>query len=471
MTAPTANNPKAIPCGFHPKNTLGQSSSPHQAPARGHSLGFPRFNGRKRNQLAIEVSVGDNVKSASQKFESLVPMVGEPHPKRKKLGSPHNPVDYLAPPSSNDSDLGQQPGDQACENDKPSSTPEKIKKFTKPQKIMDSKKAKPRCKTNGQKTGNTVGSFLRSPDATRTQAPVEIKLHNTGLPPISRSTYKGTARADPSAAFRSASAAKGTSQHEFGGKSKYFLPDRGTEGQPLRNQFRDCNGRRRTSDEGNLSSDELESGTTVGNHAIINLSPPDKRSCSISPAKKPVSTLNAPSSEDGFGGLAPSTIPSTKFWTGTNRRRQPISSPPISVDFRLEEINSWGIGLNFIVGTDKILIKGPDLGLDFNSKHRVYHVQLQGKKQSSSHQIDPKSVTKAIVAKGGTKLRFDFPANKIIYVETFTEFDAYAFLRHMESIQQLLKIEWKSRYAKYQASFERWILLTFSKRMDGQSHR
>lgn len=476
MATLTANDPKPIPRGFQPKNTLGQSSNAHQAPNNGHSSGFPSTSGRKRNQLEIGVSIGDNVKQISPEFGLYVPLVGEPLPKRKKLGSSY-PTKYLNPPSSHRSDIlriGQppkifhEPEDHACENHSQSLTLDRLTEYAKPQKTMGNSKTKAKIKAKDQKTENSESVTLHSPDASPTLVPVEIQLHNATPPPISRPAYKGTARTNPSTTLNSGSAARETAQAGSGGKSKYFPVDRRTETESRMNQYRDYNGRRRRSDMRNLSSDELESGTTVGNHAVVNLASSDKRTRSTIPTEDLVPTLNA--FRDNFGGLAPSTIPSTKFGIRPNKRQQPKNPPPTSVDLRQEESKSWGIELGSIAGTDATLIKGPDLGLDFNSMHQVYQVQLQGKKQGVHHQINPKSILKVLVAEGGTKLRFEFPSGGKIDIKMLTESDVYALLKHMRDHRRV-KIEWKSRYAKFLVSSERLELLTFSKRVDGQSIR
>lgn len=447
MAPLTADDLKVIPRGFQPKNTLGQSLSAHQLTAPGSSSGFPISNGRKRNQLEIELSVGDNVKQVSQELGSRVPSIGEPHPKRKKLASPHNPAKYSDPLKSNGSDIlrirrpkyGSE--DHACENHSQSLTFDRIKDCAKPQETNGSIIAKATYKTKGEKRGITETVILQSPDVSPMQVPTEI--HNDGaLPPISRPAYKETARIDPSVTFRLDSSARGISQIDSGKKSKYFLSDRGTERPSRKNQYRDDNGRRRTSDMRNLSSDELESGTTVGTHTVVNLASSDKRLRSANPAKNLALTLNSHLPRDNFGGLAPSTIPSTKFRKGANRRQQFINSPSLSAEVRQEKSESWGVELGCIVGTNSELIKGPDLGLDFNKKNEVYHVQLQGKKQGSNHQIDPKTIQKATISHDAKKMRFDFQPGKNISVQMLTEHDGFALLRHMQVIRPLI-IEWK----------------------------
>ena len=401
--------------------------------------------------MEIGLSVGDNVKQLGQEFGLIVPLVGEPQPKRKKLRSPHNPAKHLEPNGLNRSDvlhnrqppnIIQQSQHHACEDYSQSLTSNTTDDYIKPQKNLVSNKSKAKQKAEGQTAEKPESVTLHSPDTSPTQVSFGNPLHNAALLPSSRRAYKGTARTVSSIALRPGSLARGTSQADSDGKSKYFQSDRGT-GKPSRmNQHRECNGRRLVSDVRNLSSDELESETTIGNHAVVNLASSDKRLRSTSPAKNLGSNSSALSTRDKFGGLAPSTIPSTKFWTGAKTGQQSMNSPPLSVEFRQKESESWGVELGSIVGKNLVMIKGLDLGLEFNSKDQVYCVQLQGQKQGPSYQIDPKSVLKATGAKGGKKLRFEFPLGEKIDIQLLRESDASAILEHMDKIRPL-KIDWK----------------------------
>lgn len=431
----------------------------HQVSARSSSFGLPSSHGKKRNQLEIEVSIGDNVKQASQELEWRVSSVGEPQPKRKKHGSSHGSAKSIDPPGSTYSDVShnrrspniiQGLGDIFENHGRPS---DRIKDLTKPQKTMGSNKAKTGNRVKFQQTGSEESVILHSPDAGPTQESSEIQLHNDALPPISPPAYKGTARTDSCIALKSRSAARGALQADSDGKSKYFPSDRRSERQSQIKQNRGHNGRAQTSDVRNLSSDELESGTTVGNHAVVNLASSGKRLRSISPAKTLASTVNAPLPKDNFDGLTPSTIPKTNFRVTAKRRQQFMNPPHTSVDDKQKESESWGMGLSSIVGKNSILIKGPDLGLDFNSNYKIYQVQLQGKKQSSDHQIDPKTLLKVVVAEDGTKLRFEYSSSKKIDVEMLKKSDVSLLLQHMRE-RYVFKIELKSRYANPLVGFK-----------------
>lgn len=463
VATPTANDSKGIPSGFRPKNTLSQASTEHPVPAHGSSSGFSSFNGRKRNQLEIEVSIGDNVIQEKQRLGSCGPLDGEPHPKRKKLGSSHSPK-CLNPPGSNQSELLHNHrlksifeglGDCLLKN--PSQSFDKIKDLTEPQRTMGSNKAKTGSRAKREKTQSTESVVLHSPKASPTRVHSEIQIHNSAPPPISRPAYNGIARADSSIASRSASAIKETSQGDSDGKSKYFPSERRSERQSRIKQHRGHNGRLRTSDMRNLSSDELESGTTVGSHAVVNLASSDERLRSTSPVKNLTSASDALSPRDIFGGLPLSNIPSTTFQRGANGRQQFKNSPPLNT---VQESSLWGIELNRIVATNSKSINGPDLGIDFNSNHQVYQVHLQGKKLGLDYQINPKSLRKVIVAEDGTKLRLEFPSGKKIDVEIHKKSDVTLFLHHMQRFA-LPKIEFKPRYAVSLVDLQRWNLLTF----------
>lgn len=402
----------------------------------------------------------------SQEFESCIPSIGEPHPKRKRLGSSHSPAKSLDPPGSNPSDTRQigRPTNiyrDIKDDDRAKSNQllifDRIQDGIKSPKVNGGIEAKARYKSNIQKTGNTESVILRSPDVSPVQVPIEIQLHNSAWPRVSRRTYKGTARMDPSITPRPGSAFRETSHTASGEKSKYFRSDSGAETQSRTKKHRGLNGGHDTMRAGNLSSDELDSGTTVGNRAVVNLVSSRKRSRSTSPAQSLASTLNALLPKDNCGGLAPSTIPNTIFQT---KKKQQIMSPaPISVDHKKEESESWGMELSSIVGKDSIFIKGPDLGLDFNSNYQIYQVQLQGKKQGPNHLIDPKCVQRVIFAKDGTKMRFEFSSNKKIDVEMLKKSDVSLLLRHMTT-HRLHQIE-RSRYVNPLVGFRRCNSLTF----------
>jgi hypothetical protein len=416
--------------------------------------------------------VGDNVTSTSQHFQTYVSPVGEQQAKRQKLGSQSNPQNHSDPLSSNDSDIcftaqaetkSQQPRRQVQKDFSQTSALDgkegggfKIDEYIKLERRMDSTlrtriKAKPRTPIN------TESSVCTSPDATVTQAPVRNVLQNANRPSIGRSTYKGTARIDSSIPLETGSAANGTSQYDTGGKSRYFPssnrltdntsrgkldPEHGTQGR---------HDKRRTSDEKYLSSDELESGTTVGDHATVNLALSNKISRPNSPAKAMTSTVNVMLSRDGLGGLAPSTIPRTK-WTGRHRGQRGITSSSLSDDLMMQEKESWGIDLDTI-STNQIMIKGPGLGLDFNSENQVYYVKFQGKKQDSSLQIDPKKLRRAILAKGHRKLRFELVSSQKIDIEMSNDEGVSTLLEQIESTLPLA-VEWKTRYAQCEVSFD-----------------
>lgn len=480
MATLIADDPQRIPGGFKPQNTLVQSPNAHKGAAYGSSSASLSSSRRKRNQLELDVSIGSNVKQMSLELRSCVPLAGEPRPKRKKIGSPHDSAKSFDLPGSNRGDIShiRQPQfmvpklkDQGCENNSRLSKIDGVEDCIEHQKTMDSNKARERYEANGQKTENTESIILQPPDASSVHCPIEIQVHNATRSPSSRPAYKGTARPDPPVALRSGSTARGILQSDSGGKSKYFPQDRGAGRQPRRGQYRDCNGKHRISDGINLSSDELEGGTTVGNHTVVNLASSDKRLRSTSPVKTPLSTSRTLLSADRFDGLAPSTIQSTNFQTGAMKRQHLNHSPPLNVDSGQEETKSWGIGLVSIVGMDGTLIKGPDLGLDFISKQQVYQVQLQGKKQGPGHQIDPKYLKRAIGAEGtedaedaSTKLRLETVSGEKYDVEMTNHLDVHDLLKHMQGIRlRPLKIDWKSRYAKFRATSARWKLLTFSK--------
>lgn len=408
--------------------------------------------------MEIELSIGDNVKQVSQEFESCVHSGGEPHPKRKKLELSHSSAKSFDPAGSNSSDalqiglptnVNRELKDDVCAKPNKSSTFDRIDDGIESRKINGGLEAKARYKTNGQKTGNVESVIPQSSDVSPMQVPIEIQLHDDARPRVSRRIYKRTARTAPSTAVGPGSAVSESPQTDSGEKSKYFPSDGGTEGQSRTKQHRGWNGSHYTMHKGNLSSDELESGTTVGNHAVVNLASSGKKSRSTSPAKTLASTLNAPLPKDNLGGLAPSTIPNTIFQT---KRKQQIMNPaPIIVDHKQKESESWGMELSSIVGKDSTLIKGPDLGLDFNINHQIYQVQLQGKKQGTDHQINPKFVLKVLVAKDGTKLRFEFSSNEKIDIELLKKSDMSLLLQHMEKYH-LNQIE-KSRYVSPLADF------------------
>ena len=473
-------NSKSIPSGFKPRNTLTETSSAPQALARGYFLALPTSKGRKRSQLDIEVSVGDNVKPESQEFKPHSSLTGEPHPKRTKLASPYKFEGDSDPPSSNDCDIlhinhpqlrFQESRNQVYRNLSLSSefdisgdfrSSAHVPEYTKLEQTMNSN-PQARKKTKFRRTGSRGGSAI-SPDTSPPQAPVEVVLHSAGRPSPRRSTYKGTARTDPSIAVKSGPAVNGGSQYETGGKSRFFpSPDlpavkplhseldeprialpRETRAIPLRYQFQDCRGKRRNSDVRNLSSDELESGTTVGNHAVVNLASPGRTSRSTSLAKNSATSMNAVLPEGSLGGLAPSTIPSTK-WTGQHRTRQTTNRLNPSVKLRQEEEELWGIDL-VSISRDQTVIQGPDLGLEFNSKDRVYQVKRQGKKPNPGFQIDPKYIWKVVMAEGCTKIRFEILANKTIDIETSEERNVFELLTKIQTIHQPI-IERKPRYA------------------------
>lgn len=473
-------NSKSIPSGFKPRNTLTETSSAPQVLTRSYFVALPTSKGRKRTQLDIEVSVGDNVKSESQELKPHSSPTGEPHPKRTKLASPHKLEGYSDPPSSNDYDIlhinhpqlrFQEPRNQVYRNHSLSSdfdingnvrSSARVSEFTKLEQTMNSN-PQARKKTKSRRTGSRGGSAI-SPDTSPPQAPVEVVLHSAVRPSPRRSNYKGTARTDPSIAVKSGPAVNGGSQYETGGKSRFFpSPDlpavkplhseldeprialpRETRAIPLRYQFQDCRGKRRNSDVRNLSSDELESGTTVGNHAVVNLSSPGRTSRSTSLARNSASSMNAVLPEGSLGGLAPSTIPSTK-WTGQHRSRQATNRSNPSVKIRQEEEELWGIDL-VSISRDQTVIQGPDLGLEFNSKDRVYQVKRQGKKQNPSFQIDPKNIRKVVIAKGCTKLRLEISVNKPIDIETSEERNVSELLTKIKTVH-LPTIECKPRYA------------------------
>ena len=464
MAILTADDPKGIPRGFQPKNTLSQASNAHPVPAHGSSSGFPSSNGRKRNQLEIEVSIGDNVIQDNQGLESSGPLAGEPHPKRKRLRSSHSPKCLNSTGSNHGEGLHNHRPKSIVQGldlpKNPSQSLKKIKDLTEPQKTMDSNKAKTGSRAKREKTESTERVILRSPEASPTRVHSETQIHNSALPSVSRLVYKETARADSSIPFNSASAIKETSQADSDGKSKYFPSERRSERQSRAKQHPDRNGRLRKWDMRNLSSDELESGTTVGNHAVVNLASSDERLRSTSPAKNLTSAFDALPPRDNLGGLARSNIPSTKFRTGANGRQHFKDSPPLNKDYKQEESKLWGVELNYIVGINSKSIKGPDLGLDFNSNRQIYQGQLQGKKLGPDHQINPKTLWKVIVAEDGTKLRFEFLSSKKIDVEIHKKSDVFLLLQHMRKFG-LCKIESKPRYAISLVALQRWNLLTF----------
>jgi hypothetical protein len=485
---PPANSSQVIPSGFRPRNTLTEAPIAHQAQNHGQSLGSSNIIGRKRNQLDIEARVGDNVKSANQEFDRYITLVGETRAKRQKLGSPHNPEDNLDPSSSNDSDIlhrspmqikNQEPRSQMHTNRSRTSAPYGnennvpnfgLGEYHKVQKLMDSalgarNRAKPR------KTSNTGSSFHFPPDASPTQSLVGITPKFTKGAPSTHLRYRGTANLDPNIVDKTGSVANEAPQHDFGEKSRFFpnthgvtwstscTPSYSTKsaldgrvhlGQHLlRNQFQDCNGKRRTSDMKNLSSDELEGETTVGNYAVVNLASPNNGSRSTSPAKNIVSNLNTTRPGEDVSGLSPSTIPSTK-WTGSNGRRQVLKSPSLGVGSRQKEKESWGIDL-VAISTREIVLRGPDLGLDFFDKDQTYCVIQRGKKQDARLQIELNSIRKAIMAKGCTKLRIEFRGNKKIDIEMSQESQVSALVNHIQQTS-LVDVDWKPRYAKHQVS-------------------
>lgn len=321
-----------------------------------------------------------------------------------------------------------------------------------------------RKKAKFRRTSSRGGSAI-SPDTSPTQAPVGSVLHSAGGPTTRRSTYKGTARTDPSIAIKSGSGVNGGPQYDTGRSSRFF-PSSGrpavkplhseldgpriaipgeTRVISLRSQFQDCHGKRRTSDVRNLSSDELESGTTIGNHAVVNLASPGRRSRSTSPAKNSTSSMNGVLPEGSLVGLAPSSIPSTK-WTGQYRSRQATNHLNPTVKLRQEEGELWGIDL-VSISRDQTVIQGPDLGLEFNCKDQVFQVKRQGKKQNPSLQIDPKTIRKVITAKECTKLRFEIFASKTIDIEVSKERDVLELLEKIKITEQHT-VESKPRYAE-----------------------
>lgn len=407
------------------------------------------------------------MKSAIQEPGQHVTLVGESRAKRQKLGSPHNPEDKLDPPSSNDSDIllrspmqtrNQDPRSQMHADCNRTSVLHgnadivpKIGQgeYLKIQRLMDStvisrNKAKPR------KTSNTGSSIQFSPDASPIQTLLGTKPQfSKGAPPIP-SGYRGTAQEDPSIIDKTGSVANEASQHDFGEKSRYFPNSHINVGkQLLRNQFQDCNGKRRTSDIKNLSSDELEGETTVGNFAVVNLASPNNGSRPTSPAKNLTSNLNSVLSGEDVSGLSPSTIPITK-WTGSKGRRQGLKLPSRGVDSRHKEKESWGIDL-VSISTKEVVLTGPDLGLDFVEKDQIYYVKQRGKKQDVRLHFEPNSIRKATLAKGCAKLRIEFCGNKKIDIEMPQESQVSALVNHIQQTS-ILSVEWKPRYAKIQVS-------------------
>lgn len=457
-SSPELKSPK-IPSGFVPRNTLDPRLSSNQAQTNGRSQELLNRQGRKRNQLDIKISMGDNVRPSIPETEPHTSLNEERNPKRRKLTSPLNFEMYADVHGAKNDDsqvdqpqLHQKPG-HTYQNRCRFSDHEVVGEYFEMggvteydtlEKTMDSTL---RRKT-GVRKGKRGSPFYHSASISPPQALAEMALPDSGQPGIISSTYKGTARPERSNASTSESALNGALQYDNGTKSKYFPTSRGSPSDLLDgerrlpsddrarerftiNQLKEQSGMQRVPDLRNISSDELERETTVGNHALINLASPDRSSRSISPTKSQASTLNTTVLEGVLGELPPSTIPYT-HWTKQIKNRQIEKEP-------------WEIDLAYI-SANGISLEGPALHLEYNEKHNVYHVVFQGKQQNHDVQIDPGSIHKALWAQSSTKLRLEVLANKMIYIQMFTHHDVCRLLEAMQR-KSRFKVEPKPRYA------------------------
>lgn len=501
LASAQADSVKPFSGGPKPRNTLKTSPNLPTSQANFNQLSKPKLRGGNQQALNVEVSKGSNVRSMPHATKTDSNFSETPPAKRQKTvhtssNSPiaindHDPIDDIPVDQVN---FGRShSGSRAPSSQSQGSMVSKartgptftLREYNNVERLMDSGAKGKRRNQNARRTMSASSSPLMDPSSRSN--PIEIpgddELEDSaGMPKSQTSTaWRGTIRTDATEARRNPSKKISHQLRTDGTKSVYFdglkaakftstsermrstfspgLPGATQNGdENMRNKFIPLNGKSRGAD---LSSDELDLPTTVGVHANLSPLPPVKRPAQIS-AKSSSSTVKSSTQCDDTGGLEPSNIkakfpgkvsnkPATTRSHNTASRREE-AEPPWSIPLR---------GLN-LRGSGQMR-KDEGLGLVYNEDSESFSVHRNGKVIStptSSLQIQPKKIQKALWELGGSKIRIESSRSgnedNILDIDLCNEKDVNKLLKKLQT-STFFSVMGKDRYVPFGEEPYRYI--------------
>lgn len=295
----------------------------------------------------------------------------------------------------------------------------KVTEFHKVENIMNSnpnqksKRKRRRTSTQFQSScspDNTVLPLSSGSSIEQISIDDELGDSNYNGPPP-HSSYRGTARQPPRKEARDTDKRsrhwgdRNTVQNSDEASSRKAphsaLITQATEKRTplLRGQFRDSSGNYRGSDINNLSPDELQSSTTIGNHAAASRSPV-QRPCRLDSLSQKYSNHQAGIiiGADASFDLPLSNIRHSNFTSGGT----PLGTTAHSGEKPLQ----WNVELGAIV-VDGQLLQAEGLGLVLSENQDTFSVLKNGKKlavENQSLQIQPKKLLMINWSSNSTKL-------------------------------------------------------------------
>lgn len=448
--------------GFRPTNTLTKGKSGPVTSSQSIVQHNPN-QGKRNHILDLKASAGENVKvyvpentlDYSQDFEpqlkrqKRVPGLSVDSSNSREEFDPdhHLGPNYTVTHLSKSQGKGQELRSHAplysgrvlnFGNQTSSVSTSKVTEFHNLEKIMNSNRNQ-KSKRKRRRLSTQFQSSC-SPDSSIEQISIDDELGDSnynGPPP--HSSYRGTARQPPRKEARDT----GERSRHWGDRNTVQTSDEASSRKAahsalitqatekrtphLRGQFRDSSGKYRGSDINNLSPDELQSSTTIGNHAAASRSPvqrpcrPDSPSQKYSDHQARIIT-GANASVD----LPPSNIRHSNFTSGG----APLGTTAHSGEKTLQ----WNVELDAIV-VDGQLLRAEGLGLVLSQTQdtfSVYQIDKNLTLENPSLQIQPKKLLKINWSSNSRKLHL------ISSKCEHQDYQLYIQLRTLKSVNDLV---------------------------------